>query len=79
MHTHYLYKVKLNVEIVCCVWFAAQESDREVSIVPSYHKIFWVMDVESVVESITQFKYQTIIEQIRSDTEGKIEREDGLL
>ena len=79
VHIHYLYKVKLDVEIVCYVWFAPQESDRKVSIVPSNHKIFWVMDVEFVLEGITQFKYQTILIQVRSNTEEKIEREDGLL
>ena len=78
-YIHYLYKVKLDVEIGCCIEFAVQESDWEISIIPSYHKIFWVVDVESVLKGITQFKYQTIIIQVRSNTEGKIEREDGPL
>ena len=55
-NAYYLHKIKVDVEIVCCVWFATQESDGEVSIVPSYHKVFWVMDEESVLEGVTQFK-----------------------
>ena len=35
------------------------------------------MDEKSVRESITQFKYQTIVENVRSNTERKIERQYG--
>ena len=74
---NYLYKVKVDVEVVSFVWFEAQIGDWKISVVPSYHKIFGVVDEESVLESKTQFKYQTIVAKERPNAEGEIVCEDG--
>ena len=73
---HYLYKVKVDVEAVSFVWIEAEISERKISVVPSYHKIFWVVDEKSELERKAQFKYQTISAKVGSDTEGKVECED---
>ena len=73
---HYLYKVKVDVEAVSFVWIEAEISERKISIVPSYHKIFWVVDEKSVLKRKAQFKYQTIGSKVGSNTEGKVECED---
>ena len=73
---HYLYQVKVDIEAVSFVWVESEISERKISVVPSYHKIFWVVDEKSVLERKTQFKYQTISAEVGSDTEGKVECED---
>ena len=74
---HYLYKVKVDVEVVSFVWIESQISERKISVVPSYHKIFWVVDEKSELERKTQFKYQTIFAPERPNAEGEIVCEDG--
>ena len=76
VHIHYLYKVKVDVEVVSFVWIESEISERKISVVPSYHKIFWVVDEKSELERKAQFKYQTIVAKVGSDTEGEIECED---
>ena len=72
----YLYQVKVDIEAVSFVWVESEISERKISVVPSYHKIFWVVDEKSELERKAQFKYQTIGAKVGSDTEGKVECED---
>ena len=72
---NYLCKVEVEEKALSCIRISTELDDREVSIVWGYHKVFWIMDVYSILKVVTQFKYQPIVPKIRSNLEGKVEGE----